>query len=172
MENEVWKDIVGYPYQISSEGRVLSIKTHKLLKQRINNYGYCVVWLSKPGVKRYLRVHRIVAHYFLPMAQGRQYMVNHKNDIRTDNRAENLEWCTADENMQHAGRSDRPGFEYRGHGSKLSPKKVIAILEMFERNVPAIEIAKKFNISKSHCNQVHLRKHWGNIPFTPGAKAI
>lgn len=110
---EVWKDIKGYEgrYQISSLGRVKSLPKKmgrgvgyttntRLLKHAVNRNGYCILNLCKGGKVTFKQVHRLVAEAFIPNTENRE-QVNHINGIKTDNRAENLEWCTNGENQAH-----------------------------------------------------------------------
>ena len=69
--------------------------TNKILKQR-NNQGYKIVHLNG----KYLRVHRLVAEAFIPNPENKPY-VDHKNNIRDDNRIDNLRWATIKENNQN-----------------------------------------------------------------------
>ena len=101
MQNEIWKDIPGYVglYQVSNTGRVKSFKNQyghgvRILKGEKTQSGYIQVSLNK---KRY-KIHRLVAMSFIPNPDGLP-QINHKNEIKTDNRAENLEWCTAKYNI-------------------------------------------------------------------------
>lgn len=115
-ETEVWKDVVGYEglYQVSSFGRVKSLpkkkgygegytQKEKLLKNA-NNGQYLFVRLGRDGKYKNLFVHRMVAQAFIPNVE-RKSDVNHKNGIKTDNRAENLEWNTRQENIIHSYKS-------------------------------------------------------------------
>lgn len=64
--------------------------------------GYIEYVLTYPnGIKKHIQEQRIIAGLFVPRVPGKEY-VNHKNGIRDDNRAFNLEWTTASENIQHS----------------------------------------------------------------------
>lgn len=100
MEN--WKDIPGYDglYQASNLGRVKSSKGF-FYKGTPDKDGYMRVALIKDRKAKTLRIHRLICFAFLPNPENKP-QVNHKNGIRTDNRIENLEWCTAKENTIHS----------------------------------------------------------------------
>ena len=100
---EIWKPIPeysGYKYEVSNLGNVRNLKGH-ILKPFLIHQGYLVVALCSEGKKRNVRVNRLVAEHFVPNPQNKTE-VNHINGIKTDNRAENLEWATKSENMIHA----------------------------------------------------------------------
>lgn len=102
LQNEIWKDIPEYSnYQISSLGNVRSNKygDWRLLKPALDGAGYLIVYLRKDKKSIRFHVHRLVAQVFV---NGDGSDVNHKNGTKTDNRADNLEWCSRSENMKHA----------------------------------------------------------------------
>lgn len=102
LRNEIWKDIPEYSnYQISSLGNVRSNKygDWRLLKPALDGAGYLIVYLRKDKKSIRFHVHRLVAQVFV---NGDGSDVNHKNGTKTDNRADNLEWCSRSENMKHA----------------------------------------------------------------------
>lgn len=96
---EIWKDIKGYEgkYQVSNLGNVRSLNYHrmgitKLLKIRKDKDGYNMAYLVRSGYNRPVGVHRLVAQAFIPNP-NKYPCVNHKNEVKDDNRVENLEWC-------------------------------------------------------------------------------
>lgn len=105
---EIWKNVKGYEglYEISNLGNVKSLSRQHwngvswwTSKDRIlvprtskNKNHYYSVQLVKNGIKRNTNIHRIVAEHFIPNTENKP-MVNHINEDKLDNRAENLEWC-------------------------------------------------------------------------------
>lgn len=96
---EIWSNIKGYEglYQVSSFGNVKSLGNDKNRRDKLlkpgNDRGYKFVILSKDGAKRRLQVHRLVASAFLDNPDNLP-VVNHKDENPSNNRVDNLEWCT------------------------------------------------------------------------------
>lgn len=112
LPQELWADVQGYEglYQISTIGNYRSMpkkycgifKPMRELKKCLMKNGYYTVTLSKAGEGcRAIPIHKLMAITFLPNPNGYD-QVNHKNGIKTDNRIENLEWCSRSQNMIHA----------------------------------------------------------------------
>ena len=96
---EQWIKIEGYDnYSVSSEGRVRNDKTGYILKPLLDTGGYCQVKLC-PNNRR-VSLHRLVANAFIPNPDNLP-QVNHRNEDKTDNRVDNLEWCTPSYNINY-----------------------------------------------------------------------
>ena len=130
MEEE-WRDIAGYEgyYQVSSLGWVRSLERWvqdkfgmkapyrippKILKPKRAQNGYLFVNLSKEGHAHPHRIHRMVAEAFIPNPDGLPE-VNHKNEDKTDNRVENLEWCSVVYNNTYGTRLERTAKQPHNH---------------------------------------------------------
>ena len=114
--DEIWKDIKGYEglYQISNFGNVKRLQHeehncrqgHRVLKERLKNpsfdkKGYLQVSLSKNNKRITRRVHRLVAEVFI--SNPNEYpMINHKDENKTNNNVNNLEWCDARYNVNYS----------------------------------------------------------------------
>lgn len=100
---EHWKPIDGYDglYEVSNLGRVRSTYGRgKMLKPMLSNTGYERVDLFKDKKRKQFSVHRLVAKAFIENPEGKPF-VNHKDESRTNNRADNLEWVTHKENCNY-----------------------------------------------------------------------
>ena len=112
MEN--WKDINGYEglYQISDEGRVKNIKFNKYLNPWIEK-GYEVVSLRKQHKSKHFRVHRLVAEAFIK-TDSYDLDINHIDENKSNNRVNNLEWCTRKYNINYGTRTERMSKSSKG----------------------------------------------------------
>ena len=118
-ESEVWKDVAGYEgfYKVSNEGNVYSVgrkdtlgRNHRgrTLAPGYDKGGYLIVSLCKNGKLKTKTVHRLVAETFLPNPNGYSE-INHRDENKVNNYANNLEWCTREYNNNYGTRSERSG---------------------------------------------------------------
>lgn len=100
--NEIWKDIPRFKglYQASNLGRIKSLRKNKVLAVHPDGRGYEGLFLSKKGKKYKGKVHRLVAQTFKRNPKKKPE-VNHKDGVKTNNLASNLEWATRSENEKH-----------------------------------------------------------------------
>ena len=96
----MWKQIEDFDYEINSQGEVRRISNKKVKKSHIRKSGYVSVQLCLNTIKRSFYLHRLLATYFIPNIDNKQF-VNHINGIKHDNRLCNLEWVSHSENMIH-----------------------------------------------------------------------
>lgn len=135
--NEIWKDVIDYEgiYQVSNQGNVKSLnridasgnrRTGIQLKLMYDSDGYHLVKLCKYGIIKTAKVHRIVAGAFISNPKNLE-TVNHKNEIKDDNRVENLEWLSAKDNSNYGTSQIRSGMGRRKpvKGTSLKTGEVI-----------------------------------------------
>ena len=108
--NHTYFSIKDYPnYEISATGQIRNRKTGRLLKQFIKESkggSYMSVFLYNGDGRRMRLVHRLVAETFIPNPEQLP-QVNHIDENSLNNRAENLEWCTAKYNINYGGHNHR-----------------------------------------------------------------
>lgn len=180
MQEEIWKDIAGYEgkYQVSNFGRVKRLSkvvrsrggfrtlTTKLLSPQTNkkkNF-YYFIRLYKNGISKPFFIHRLVANAFIPNPQ-KLPQVNHKDGDKRNNVVENLEWCTASENVRHAfnnGFATPTISHYRGvKAFRLIDNSFVGEFKSQH------EAAKVLKLNVAHiCSVLHKRcEHTGGYYF-------
>lgn len=100
MEN--WKDVVGFEglYMVSDLGRVYGVKKNKILKPYKDKKGYIRANLTDGNIRKNSRVHRLVAIAFINNPNNYD-SINHKDEDKTNNKLENLEWCDNEYNNKY-----------------------------------------------------------------------
>lgn len=143
-DDEVWKTYPEFDFiQGSNLGRVRTLDHYvkqgnserlcrgHILKQYDNCRGYMYVTFKVSGKQVHLYVHRIIASCFLPNTDKLE-QVNHKNAVRTDNRAENLEWCTREYNNAYRNKC---GVSYK----EAAPKSPVTAINLTSLEVLQFE---------------------------------
>lgn len=178
MENEKWKEIprFGGRYEASTLGRIRTIehyakrtdnKTYlakpRILKPALNHSGYYRFAVKYYGKLTSFYVARIIAETFIENPNKKEE-VNHINGIKTDNRVENLEWCTRSENCKHSfdsGLQKAKIGELNGN-SKLTWEQVRYIREQKRiggKYWGRERIAKELGISSAHVKDIANNKN-------------
>jgi hypothetical protein len=155
MGNETWKQIPGIEwYEASNFGNVRSIKgRNKVMQPKQNRNGYLEVhlrWLNN-GIRfnKVISVHRLIAITFLKYKENTE--VHHKNEVKTDNRADNLRWVSHSFNCR----------ENLVKGSKicLSNKEVGEIRKLHKsKKFNQVQLAKKFKVNQCTISRVILKQ--------------
>jgi hypothetical protein len=98
---EEWRVIEEFDnYSVSNKGRIRNDKKGTFIKETFNTFGYHQCRLSKNGITKTLRINRIVAIAFLPNEENLPE-IDHINNIRHDNRVENLRWISRSNNLRN-----------------------------------------------------------------------
>ena len=181
---EVWKDINGYEgiYQVSNLGRVKAVertwysgrngcikktKPEHIMKYRLaKNTGYCLLKLTKYGKEKHVFVHRLVAETFIPNPNNLPE-INHIDGNKENNCINNLEWCTAKENISHATKNKLRIIDgCNNWQAKMSPEDISFIRnnykprdKMFGRKA----LANKFGCNVSVISNILARKTYKNF---------
>lgn len=111
------RDIPGFEgrYAVTRDGQVWSYITHRFLTLRADKDGYLRVHLhDSNGKEKLMGVHRLVAMAYIPNPENKP-TVNHKSEVKTDNRVENLQWATMAEQNAHGTRLARIGAALGKH---------------------------------------------------------
>lgn len=141
---EIWKPIRNFPsYNASSEGRIMNVRTQRIMKTFVNSKGYELVCLRKNNQQYTVKVHKLIADTFLGENPGLD--ISHKNGDKSDNRAENLKWSTRSEAI-------RDSFL---HGRRLPPRRtrvrVIETNDIFETLIDCANAVGCDRTSISRC---------------------
>jgi len=165
VKEEEWRDIRNYEgiYKISNLGRRKN-KKGKIQRARIKK-NYNTARLCKNKMYTECSVHRLVAIAFIPNPENKP-CVNHKNGIKSDNRVNNLEWCTISENSIHAIAN---GFQKIRVGednnfTKLTKEQVLEIRDLYSLGfLFQRQIAKIYNITQCTVSDIVLKRRWSHL---------
>ena len=155
---ETWKPVVGYEelYEVSDQGRVKSLKfgKEKILKPWKTPDGYLKVSLRKDGHTKHTYVHRIVSEAFIQNPNNLE-TVNHKDEVKTNNVASNLEWMSQKDNINYGTRNKRMS-EALSKQVQMFDKSTSELLATF----PSLSEAKRVTgINQSNISQCCLGKY-------------
>lgn len=162
----IWKfgkDFENY-YMISDCGNVFSKHKNKLRLPQKHTDGYLVLLFCVNRIRYTKYIHRLIAEAFIPNPLNLPE-VNHKNGIKTDNRIDNLEWCTHKENVSHAHKTGLIKNQVRGidvNGAKLNEQQVLEIREL-SKTMYGKAIAKLYNVKAKTIYSIIRRESWKHL---------
>jgi len=164
---EEWKPVPGFPkYQVSNTGRVKS-KQYGDWREiaTAKSEGYPLIGPCRNGIRKHLRVNRLVLEVFVGPPPSEEHEAAHLNGIRHDNNIRNLVWATRKENHQHKkGHGTWPSGVRNGR-AKLNPQSVSELRAMRDKGTIWREIAEHFNMSISGCFGAY-NLHWRHLNET------
>lgn len=137
-------------YGIDENGNIFGYKRNRVVKQKLNRFGYCTIKLCKENKLYYFMVHRLVAQTFIPNPNDLP-QVNHKDGNKQNNNVDNLEWCTQSYNMKHAykmGLEKRNGknvYQYDLNGN------LIEVYDTIKDANLSLGLSKKTSSLVRHC---------------------
>ena len=168
---EVFEDLKGYEnsYQISDSGRVFTkrrlignqIYYGRELIPQLTSDGYLKVTLSENGKSKKYYLHRLVALQFLNNPDNLP-QVNHIDGNKMNDSITNLEWCTKQENQNHAVRT---GLMQRGQNRPSSKLNETQVLEIYKLKgvLKAKDIADRYGVSKNTINCILRGSKWAYL---------
>jgi hypothetical protein len=165
---EIWKPVEGYNgnYEISTTGLLMSnkFKSPRLLKSPVSGAGYRHLVLSKNNVHKTVLIHRLVAQAFLPNPENKPE-INHINGVKTDNRLENLEWCTKSENSCHSLRTGlTKQIGETANNAKLNERQIRVILHIKQiGKMPSTKVGKIFGVKPYTIREIWNKKRWKQV---------
>lgn len=169
MENEIWVPVKGYEeiYQISNYGILKRIKESKNrrigIMKSFERGGYLAYWLSNNSKRDKISIHRLVAMHFIPNTYNKPF-VNHKDCNKYNNRADNLEWCTREENISHAKEMNRYKKGQELSTNKLKPSDISEIREKYiPYKYSTVRLGKEYGVNSTTIWDIVKGKKWKHI---------
>lgn len=170
---EIWRDVTGFEgyYQVSNTGKIRSLNYRKKkgvikeLSPRINKNGYAQVMLSLEGQYYMKYVHRLVAKEFVPNPHSYP-IINHKDENKSNNNADNLEWCTIKYNNSYGSRPKNLSISHKGKKASEETRRRLSEVNKGENNPmygkhPSEETRKK--ISEANLGKTgYFKGKYGN----------
>ena len=121
----MWKEIPNTDglYLISDDAKVFSVRSNRLLKPYLQANGYWRLELNIGGKHKKYFLHRLVAEAFVPNPNGYP-IINHKDENPSNNRADNLEWCTHKYNSNYGTCQERIQSHRRTPSGADNPQSI------------------------------------------------
>lgn len=156
-------DMTGY--YVSNYGRVYNSSGNIMCHQSINRNGYMRVHIHGRDVM----VHRLVLQSFMPNPKCNELQVNHKDGNKSNNHLSNLEWCTREENMQHAVQHGLVKTGQNDHKARHTDEEVHRICQLLEQGYTknrliCMKLGVNFTQEYNYfINNVRSKREWKRI---------
>ena len=160
-------------YYVSKEGNVISTKKgypKRLSTNNHNNDGYGYITICNNDIKKKVFVHRLIAETFIENPNPNEFkVVNHINGDKSDNRVENLEYCSHSYNNRHAYslKVNNPNLTFKDkypYSNLNSEQEVLDIYnKSYDDNYTYSDIAKEYNIPLSLVKDIKSGHSYNNI---------
>ncbi len=161
---EVWQAVPGFEllYEVSNTGKVRSVDAYvngryrlnevfrkgRILKPKIGKPGYEEICLRKNSTAKFVRVHCLVAEVFIG-PRPHKYVINHKDGNKTNNRVDNLEYCTYGENHKHAHSTGLRTHKKRHINYSATDEQIHQTRKLRNKGLTYPAIAERVNLSVS-----------------------
>lgn len=150
-----------FDYTVNPDGSIIG-KLNSKLKPQLDKYGYHVVNIYVNKKMKTEKIHRIVASCYIDNPENKP-CVNHINGDKTDNRVENLEWCTVQENTIHSwnNKLSKARKGEKSNLAKLNRSQVDEIRSLYKtKEFTHQELSDRYNISRSQIGNIVNNKRW------------
>lgn len=171
---ETWGHVGGWEglYEVSSFGRIRTLKTGRIRIARANSGGYLYVVLSNGTERKTKTIHQMVCEAFHgPRPDGKQ--VNHIDGCKANNHASNVEWVTAGENIAHAWRTGLlnppKDFSFRqgaGNGRSILTEADVRDIRSFPDGYSTLVLARTYGIARVTIQKIRSGLLWKHIPHS------
>lgn len=156
---EEWRDIPGFPYQASNQGRVRRTSTGFVLKPKITKRGYSKVCLWNAGKDHHCQVSRLVLMAFVGPPNGYQEAA-HGDGVPSNNHLSNLRWASAAENAADRYRHGTVPFGTKVHTCKLSENDVRTIRQRLAAGQQARVICRDYDVHEATIGFIKNGRYW------------
>lgn len=168
LDFEIWKPIPGWPYIISSHGRIRRTTKYKkplkdCLKGTVNKAGYLQVCLSQRCKHFNVCIHQLVCEAFCGPCPSHDHEVAHWDGNKRNNHFQNLRWATHAENGADRIRLGECPKGMLHHKAKLTDDDVLEIVRLLREGASIKTISLQFGISESNIKHIKYRRSWTHL---------